>query len=605
MDLEEQPAPAVGGKTLKEKKKKGKAVKATGSGKWSAPVKGDHSIAVAAPEVGPGDHGSRGGAGHTRNTSIGSVPGTALAAGGAKGKRSTPSPTATLRKGTPSPGQEALRPGKGGRSGSSSPRAVAASRSPSPGMPGSPSPPAPDIAGVGEGRRKSSPTTATVWRGGVAADSIASGVSKRRGARSQTASGGPSRGGVGSASAGRKQAAGKSKAQMSKSFDERNMQAIKNAFHAPDGSATRGQTQVPPPTLQSTTWAVDGGIDAVSEDFVLDEELCSLHEESIHDDEEEMLAVSGDLDALSGDYSVGSSFTSGSALGTGAFLPVGKAHVMSGLEEWVAEAAEQKMMPVPQGKQRLDDLLSESENYPSKNPEEIQVCLNISPLRSSPRAEHYPIAMLTKSSHGSCSSQIHPDMIGNNIWNRMKALEKLVELQRNAQAVDRGGGAPAPLPVQPTTSVPVHSMSVKDIEREILSLSDTYPPRSMGTTAGGVAEQRGAGAEACTLQRQLSGGAAAPDAEMMIRGGGRAGERVAASPQSNGSKNFTNKMQVPRIDLGAIHAGGDGIAAPIHVETGSSYAESDDGYGGSREDDVRARARAHQFSSCDCVCGGG
>eukprot|EP01043_Picozoa_sp_COSAG02_P012564 COSAG02_NODE_486_length_21363_cov_22.137509_7_plen_202_part_00 len=196
----------------------------------------------------------------------------------------------------------------------------------------------------------------------------------------------------------------------------------------------------------------------------------------------------------------------------------------------------------------------------------------------------------------------------------MKALEKLVELQRNAQAqpaVDGGGGAPAPLPVQPMTSgsIPVHSMSVKDIEREILSLSDTYPPRSAGsvTVAGGIAQQLGAGAEACTLQRQMSGGAAAPDAEMMIRGGGRGREHVAASPQSNGSKNFTNKMQVPRIDLGAINSGGGGgggggssgtsgvdgmttaptgIAAPIHVETGSSYAESDDGYAGSRDDDV-------------------
>lgn len=184
----------------------------------------------------------------------------------------------------------------------------------------------------------------------------------------------------------------------------------------------------------------------------------------------------------------------------------------------------------------------------------------------------------------------------------MKALEKLVELQRNAQAqpaVDGGGAAPAPLPVQPMTSgsIPVHSMSVKDIEREILSLSDTYPPRPVGgaTAAGGMAEQLGAGAEACTLQRQMSGGAAAPDAEMMIRGGGRGGERVAASPQSNGSKNFTNKMQVPRIDIDAINSGGGGgggssgtggvdgmtsaptgIAAPIHVETGSSYAESDD-----------------------------
>lgn len=373
MEMEEQPPLIVGSKP-KEKKKKGKGgggvkPKPGGSGKWSAPVKGDHSIAVAAPEVaGPGDHGGRG-PGHTRNSSIGSSAGTGLTAGGAKHSRSTPSPTATLRKGTPSPTQKG---GKGGRSGSASPRAA------SPGMPpGSPSPPAPDV-GMGEGRRKgNSPTTATMWRGGVAADSLAGGVNKRRGPRGHTVSGGPSRSGGGSANAGRKQPAGKSKAQMSKSFDERNMQAIKNAFHAPDSSATRGQTQVPAPTMQSAGWAVpDGAIDDrdESEDFVLDEELCSLHEESIHDDEEEMAAVSGDLDALSGDHSIGSSFTSGSALGTGAFLPVGKAHGMTGLEEWVAEAAEQKMMPVPQGKQRLDDLLSESEHYPSKNPEEIQVC---------------------------------------------------------------------------------------------------------------------------------------------------------------------------------------------------------------------------------------
>lgn len=373
MDLDDQP-PVIAGSKPREKKKKGKGssgvkAKSGGSGKWNAPVKGDHSIAVAAPEVTGGDH--RGGPGHARNSSIGSSAGTGLAAGGAKHSRSTPSPTATLRKGTPSPTQKA---GKGGRSGSSSPRAAAASRSPSPGMPGSPSPPAPDLV-MSEGRRKSSPTTATMWRGGVAADSIASGVSKRRVPRGHAGSSGPSRGGGGSVNAGRKQTAGKSKPQMSKSFDERHMQAIKNAFHAPEGFATRGQIQTPPPTMQSATnaWAVaDDGIDDrdASEDFVLDEELCSLHEESIHDEEEEMAAVSGDLDALSGDHSIGSSFTSGSALGTGAFLPVGKAHVM-GLEEWVAEAADQKNMPVPQGKQRLDDLLSESEHYPSKNPEEV------------------------------------------------------------------------------------------------------------------------------------------------------------------------------------------------------------------------------------------
>lgn len=137
--------------------------------------------------------------------------------------------------------------------------------------------------------------------------------------------------------------------------------------------------------------------------------------------------------------------------------------------------------------------------------------------------------------------------------------------------------------------LPVHSMSVKDIEREILSLSDTYPPtsRAGGMAGGGMLLP---GAEASTLQRQMSGGAAAPDADMMIRGGGMTGERVAASPQSNGSKNFTKKLQVPRIDLGGIGFGAEaplaagepgasfgGISAPIQVqvETGSSYAESE------------------------------
>ena len=52
---------------------------------------------------------------------------------------------------------------------------------------------------------------------------------------------------------------------------------------------------------------------------------------------------------------------------------------MTGLDEWVAEAASQRNLPVPQGKQRLDDLLSESEHYAVKNPEEIQ----IHPVRTS------------------------------------------------------------------------------------------------------------------------------------------------------------------------------------------------------------------------------
>ena len=413
------------GKKKTPKGGSGKQPKPGAAGKRSAPVKGDHSIAVAAPEVAGIDGGGR--PGHRREGSIGNSGGTGLPSG-AKHSRSTPSPTATRRKGTPSPSQ---LNSKGGRSGSPSPRAGqpmqpptaagAASRSPSPGMPGSPSPPAPDTAMGNDGRRTAgkSPTSA-VWRGGVAADS--SGASKRRATRGHTVAGG-ARGMVTGGASTRKPVTSKSKAPMSKSFDEhdaRNMQAIKNAFNMAPHS--RGQSQIPSAAMQSapSVDGVNGDMeDDASEDFVLDEELCSLHEESIHgEDDDEMAGI----DTLSGDHSA-HSFTSGSALGTGAFLPVGKAHVtsMAGLEEWVAEAAEQKMMPVPQGKQRLDEyvkkqppsqhdtqgcaleiacgcsLLSESEHYPSKNPEEIQ---------------------------------IHPDMIGCNIWNRMKALEKLVELQR-------------------------------------------------------------------------------------------------------------------------------------------------------------------------------
>ena len=99
----------------------------------------------------------------------------------------------------------------------------------------------------------------------------------------------------------------------------------------------------------------------------------------------------GEVDALSGDHSISSSFTSGSALGTGAFLPVGKAHQMTGLDEWVAEAASQRNLPVPQGKQRLDDLLSESEHYAVKNPEEIQ----IHPVRTSTLLCHYIVRRMT------------------------------------------------------------------------------------------------------------------------------------------------------------------------------------------------------------------
>ena len=109
-------------------------------------------------------------------------------------------------------------------------------------------------------------------------------------------------------------------------------------------------------------------------------------QESIHGDDE-----MGEVDALSGDHSISSSFTSGSALGTGAFLPVGKAHQMTGLDEWVAEAASQRNLPVPQGKQRLDDLLSESEHYAVKNPEEIQ----IHPVRTSTLLCHYIVRRMT------------------------------------------------------------------------------------------------------------------------------------------------------------------------------------------------------------------
>ena len=358
MELEDQAGP-MGGKA-KGKKKSGagkQSGKPKGSaGKRSTPVKGDHSIAVAAPDVAGIDQGG-GRPAHRREGSIGSSGGTGLPTG-AKHSRSTPSPTATRRKGTPSPSTA-----KGGRSGSSSPRAgqqvcppaaatVGSSRSPSPGMPtaSSPSPPAPDTAMGNDGRRQGKSPTTAVWRGGVAADTSASGVSKRRAPRSHAATTGGARSMVTGGASARKPVTGKSKAPMSKSFDERNisgnMQAIKNAFHAPDGFATRGQSQIPPPAMQSAPSVGDVDED-VSEDFVLDEELCSLHEESIHGEDDDEMEMA-EIDALSNGAHSAHSFTSGSALGTGAFLPVGKAHVtsMAGLEEWVAEAAEQKMMPV-------------------------------------------------------------------------------------------------------------------------------------------------------------------------------------------------------------------------------------------------------------------
>ena len=254
---EPEPEPQVQPRPRGKAKKAGKGPKAAAKkGPAPGPVRGDHSLAVAAPEVAeqPGPRG------HHR-VSSGGLP-------GVKHPRQTPSPSATHRKGTPSPSKTAA--GKG-RSGSSSPRADAlraaqpatASRSPSPGMPGSPSPPA--ESGAGDGRqRKASP----IAHGGV---------SKHRGRRGTSGGG---RGGAGAAA--RKQAT----RPMSKSFDattERDMKAIKNAFHAPDGFAAARSSQIPPPAMQSApTVGAQAGAgdedDVESEDFVLDEELCSLHE---------------------------------------------------------------------------------------------------------------------------------------------------------------------------------------------------------------------------------------------------------------------------------------------------------------------------------------
>ena len=105
---------------------------------------------------------------------------------------------------------------------------------------------------------------------------------------------------------------------------------------------------------------------------------------------------------------------------------------------------------------------------------------------------------------------------------------------------------------------------MKDIEREILSLSDTYPAQPQGGAA-----MAGGGGEAPLLQRQMSGGAAAPDADMMVNGRGKgSAERVAASPQSNGSKNFTKERHdVPKIDLaGVASAVMHLIPVPRHVQ---------------------------------------
>ena len=77
------------------------------------------------------------------------------------------------------------------------------------------------------------------------------------------------------------------------------------------------------------------------------------------------------------------------------------------------------------------------------------------------------------------------------------------------------------------------------------------------------------GGEAPLLQRQMSGGAAAPDADMMVNGRGKgSAERVAASPQSNGSKNFTKERHdVPKIDLaGVASAVTHLIPVPRHVQ---------------------------------------
>jgi hypothetical protein len=161
---------------------------------------------------------------------------------------------------------------------------------------------------------------------------------------------------------------------MSKSYDaataesKRNMKVIKTSFYANDmdgrvvsppavHSSLLPPVQVPAAYLGVPDPEFIGSSEEPFDDAAgFDEELCSLHDESVHDDD--------------CDDEVASALSGSGFLPVGPSQPVSSAFLPAGIDLWVAEAANQKLM-VPPGKQPLDGLLSESEHYPSKNPDEI------------------------------------------------------------------------------------------------------------------------------------------------------------------------------------------------------------------------------------------
>ena len=282
---------------------------------------------------------------------------------------------------------------------------------------------------------------------------------------------------------------------LSKSYDvatARNMKAIKNSFYAND---LNGRV-LAPASVHSTSAMSSVSVvlpspelhaqQELDDSVGFDEELCSLHDESVHDDDcDDEVASAG-------------SFASGSAVGT--FFSVGRgdresggktSFAPTGIALWVAEAANQKLN-VPRGKQPLDGLLSESEHYPSKNPDEIHPdMIGISNILL------FVSQVIDSISFGRA---------GNNIWNRMKALEKLVDLQRKRTLRGEGAlqlGEPSDrgdVPIQPG----IQHWSFKDIEREIQQLSSdpTHEIASKRPKTG----------------RLEMAGASAPDATMMVNG---------------------------------------------------------------------------------------
>eukprot|EP01050_Picozoa_sp_SAG11_P014082 SAG11_NODE_1700_length_4412_cov_3.622803_3_plen_355_part_00 len=277
------------------------------------PVKGDHNILVSTSE-GTADANS------VRSSRVSAMGGGVQ---GGKHSRSTPSPP-PRRKGTPSPTQH-----NRGRSGSASPRAQ-------PGAPGSrtPSPrvttPSPtlgvDPRGGGGSRmqaslsseKRASPTTSLSAASKLhqnytkAARARPAGLSRPGGQPRRTSSG---------------------RAHLSKSYDAttattaRDMQVIKGAFYADESAELSEATHeralaVPERASPSASPSVLAAVVSASaseqpalgsesdDPQEFDEELCSLHESSVHED---------DLGSVS---SIGTSFTSGSAVGSGAICPV-------------------------------------------------------------------------------------------------------------------------------------------------------------------------------------------------------------------------------------------------------------------------------------------